>query len=80
MIVCLLVCLFKWWLIGFVEKDGHFGTDKRGYLVFKITQSSIHAQVLFYIKKSLGFGSVSVQTTTNKTHQFRARDKVGKLN
>jgi LAGLIDADG endonuclease len=43
--------------------------------VFKITQSSIDAQVLFYIKKYLGFGSVSVQSTTNKTHQFRVRDK-----
>jgi hypothetical protein len=31
--------------------------------------------VLFYIKKSLGFGSVSVQSALNKTHQFRVRDK-----
>jgi hypothetical protein len=67
--------IFKWWLIGFAEGNGHFGIDKSGYLVFKITQSSIDAQVLFYIKKSLGFGSVSVQSTTNNTHQFRVRDK-----
>ena len=66
---------FKWWLIGFAEGDGHFGIDKRGYLVFKITQSSTDAQVLFYIKKSLGFGTVSVQSKTNNTHQFRIRDK-----
>ena len=66
---------FKWWLIGFAEGDGHFGIDKRGYLVFKITQSSIDAQVLFYIKKSLGFGTVTVQCTTSNTHQFRVRDK-----
>lgn len=66
---------FKWWLIGFAEGDGHFGIDKKGYLVFKITQSSVDAQVLFYIKKSLGFGSVSVQSTVSKTHQFRVRDK-----
>nr|YP_009415186.1 hypothetical protein [Pseudopithomyces chartarum]ASL69830.1 hypothetical protein [Pseudopithomyces chartarum] len=66
---------FKWWLIGFAEGDGHFGIDNRGYLVFKITQSSVDAQVLFYIKKSLGFGSVSVQSALNKTHQFRVRDK-----
>jgi len=66
---------FKWWLVGFAEGDGYFGIDKRGYLVFKITQSSLDAQVLFYIKKSLGFGSVSVQSTTNNTHQFRIRDK-----
>jgi Proton-conducting membrane transporter/NADH-Ubiquinone oxidoreductase (complex I), chain 5 N-terminus/LAGLIDADG endonuclease len=66
---------FKWWLIGFAEGDGHFGIDKRGYLVFKINQSSKDAQILFYIKKSLEFGSVSVQSTTNNTHQFRVRDK-----
>jgi hypothetical protein len=66
---------FKWWLIGFAEGDGHFGIDKRGYLIFKINQSSKDAQILFYIKKSLEFGSVSVQSTTNNTHQFRVRDK-----
>jgi hypothetical protein len=31
--------------------------------------------VLFFVKKSLGFGNVSVQSTINKTHQFRVRDK-----
>lgn len=66
---------FKWWLIGFAEGDGHFGIDKKGYLVFKITQSSIDAQILFYIKKMLGFGSVSVQSKVNKTHQYRIRNK-----
>jgi hypothetical protein len=66
---------FKWWLIGFAEGDGHFGVDKKGYLVFKITQPSKDAQILFYIKKSLKFGSVSVQSIRNNTHQFRIRDK-----
>ena len=66
---------FKWWLIGFAEGHGYFGIDKKGYLVFKLTQSSLDAQVLFYIKKELGFGHVSVQSTINKTHQFRIRDK-----
>jgi len=40
-----------------------------------LTQTSTDAQVLFYVKKSLGFGSVSVQSTINNTHQFRVRDK-----
>jgi hypothetical protein len=70
---------FKWWFIGFAEGDGHltprWGVDKKGYLVFKLTQSSLDAQVLFFVKKSLGFGNVSVQSTINKTHQFRVRDK-----
>ena len=72
--------IFKWWLIGFTEGNGYFGVDNKGYLVFKITQSSLDAQILFYIKKSLGFGSVSVQSTTNKTHQFRVRAKDNLLN
>lgn len=28
---------FKWRLIGFAEKDGYFGVDKKGYLTFKVT-------------------------------------------
>ena len=66
---------FKWWLIGFAEGDGHFGVNKKGYLVFKITQSSLDAQVLFYIKKTLGFGSVTLQSDISNTHQFTVRDK-----
>jgi len=45
--------IFEWWLIGFAEGDGGFSIDKRGYLVFKVTQSSVDAQVLFYIKKRI---------------------------
>ena len=67
--------IFEWWLIGFAEGDGVFSVDKRGYLVFKVTQSSVDAQVLFYIKKELGFGSVTVQSKLNQTHQYRVRDK-----
>jgi hypothetical protein len=66
---------FKWWLIGFAEGDGGFSVDQRGYLTFKVTQSSVDAQVLFYIKKELGFGSVTVQSQLNQTHQFRVRNK-----
>nr|CDL72485.1 Probable intron-encoded endonuclease 4 n1 TaxNeurospora crassa OR74A RepIDIEND4_NEUCR [Fusarium pseudograminearum CS3220]CDL73111.1 Probable intron-encoded endonuclease 4 n1 TaxNeurospora crassa OR74A RepIDIEND4_NEUCR [Fusarium pseudograminearum CS3427]CDL73196.1 Probable intron-encoded endonuclease 4 n1 TaxNeurospora crassa OR74A RepIDIEND4_NEUCR [Fusarium pseudograminearum CS3487]CDL73291.1 Probable intron-encoded endonuclease 4 n1 TaxNeurospora crassa OR74A RepIDIEND4_NEUCR [Fusarium pseud len=66
---------FKWWLIGFAEGDGYFGVDKKGYLTFKVTQSTTDCQVLFFIKKSLGFGSVSLQSKSSKTHQYRVRDK-----
>jgi hypothetical protein len=66
---------FKWWFIGFTEGDGSFIVNKDGYLEFKITQSSEDAQILFYIKKQLGFGSVSVQDKNNKTHHFRVRNK-----
>nr|UFJ43959.1 LAGLIDADG endonuclease [Cordyceps tenuipes] len=66
---------FKWWFIGFTEGDGSFIVNKSGYLEFKVTQSSIDAQILFYIKKELGFGSVSVQDKVNKTHHYRIRDR-----
>ena len=66
---------FKWWLIGFTEGDGSFIINKDGYLEFKITQSSVDSQILFYIKKELGFGSVSVQSKESKTHHYRVRDK-----
>ncbi|PIM96989.1 hypothetical protein CDL12_30550 [Handroanthus impetiginosus] len=62
-------------LRGFAEGDGYFGVDKRGYLTFKLTQSSIDSQVLFYVKKILGFGSVTLQSKSSKTHQYRVRDK-----
>ena len=68
---------FKYWFIGFVEGDGSFIVNKNGYLEFKITQSSIDAQILFYIKKKLGFGSVSRQDKRNNTHHFRVRDQKG---
>lgn len=70
---------FKHWFIGFTEGDGSFIINKNGYLEFKVTQSSIDAQILFYIKKELGFGSVSVQDKKNKTHHFRVRDQKGIL-
>ncbi|PQE31510.1 GIY-YIG endonuclease (mitochondrion) protein [Rutstroemia sp. NJR-2017a WRK4] len=46
---------------GFVEGDGSFIINKDGYLEFRITQSSPDAQILFMIKKELGFGVVRVQ-------------------
>ena len=70
---------FKYWFIGFTEGDGSFIVNKNGYLEFKVTQSSTDAQILFYIKKQLGFGSVVVQCKKSKTHQFRVRDKKGIL-
>lgn len=69
--------LFKFWFVGFAEGDGSFIINKDGYLEFRITQSSKDAQVLFLIKKSLGFGVVRVQDKKKNTHCFRVRDKEG---
>lgn len=68
---------FLEWLIGFTEGDGSFIVNKQGTLEYKITQSSKDAAILFYIKKTLGFGTVSVQSKVSKTHHFRVRDKEG---
>jgi len=62
---------FKYWFIGFTEGDGSFIVNKNGYLEFKVTKSSIDAQILFYIKKELGFGSVRVQDKNKTTHHCR---------
>jgi len=70
---------FKYWFIGFTEGDGTFIINKNGYLEFKVTQSSVDAQILYYIKKELRFGTVSVQDKINKTHHFRVRNKQGIL-
>jgi hypothetical protein len=69
--------LFKFWFIGFSEGDGSFIINKDGYLEFKVTQSSKDAQILFYIKKCLGFGLVRAQDIKNNTHCFRVRDREG---
>jgi len=70
---------FVYWFVGFTEGDGSFIVNKSGYLEFKVTQSSSDAQVLFYIKKNLGFGQVRIQDKKNNTHHFRVRDKQGLL-
>lgn len=75
---------FIYWLIGFTEGDGSFIINtikdrKNKYLEFKITQSSNDAQILFYIKKYLGVGTVSKQDKNNNTHHYRVRDKNGLL-
>jgi len=76
---------FIYWLIGFTEGDGSFiiktfKNKNNKYLEFKITQSSNDAQILFYIKKCLGIGTVSKQDKKNNTHHYRVRDKNGLLN
>jgi hypothetical protein len=67
--------MFKYWFIGFTEGNGSFIVNKTGYLEFKVTQSSVDAQILFYIKKQLKFGSVSKQCKTSNTHHFRVRNQ-----
>ena len=67
--------LFKLWFIGFVEGNRSFIINKDGYLEFRVIQSSVDAQILFMIKKRLGFGVVRIQDYNNKIHCYIVRDK-----
>ena len=67
--------MFKYWFIGFTEGDGSFFVDKRGYLTFKVTQSSVDVQILFYIQNQLKFGSVYKQCKATNVHCFRVRNQ-----
>lgn len=51
---------FLHWLIGFTEGDGSFVVSKKK-VYFDITQSISDIQVLYYIKKELGFGKVLIR-------------------
>lgn len=62
------------WFIGFTEGDGSFITTTRGNLIFVITQSTIDVQILYYIQKQFGFGSVIKQG--HNTHRFIVQDKI----
>jgi len=65
---------FLEWFIGFSEGVGSFILAKRGDLSFVITQSTLDVQVLNYIKDTLGFGKVIVQSSKQKTHRFVVQD------
>lgn len=66
--------LFLQWFIGFSEGEGSFIVAKRGDLSFVITQSTVDINSLNYIKDNLGFGSVIVQSSKQKTHRFIVQD------
>ncbi len=51
---------FLEWFVGFTEGDGSFIVSKNK-VYFDITQSLSDIQVLYYIKKELGFGKVLIR-------------------
>lgn len=67
----------KEWLVGFIDGDGCFSLTKtlRGYwqFDFNISQSTYNGQVLHYIKKIVGCGSV--KDSGKHMLKFRIRDK-----
>lgn len=69
---------FYQWLVGFTDGDGCFNiytnlNSKKISFTFKISQKSNNIQVLHYIKKELGVGSIRTDKT-NMAH-FLIRDK-----
>jgi len=53
---------FKMWLVGFTDGDGCFSIVKSGgtfRLQYSLNQSTYNLRLLYYIKKKLGYGSVT---------------------
>lgn len=71
--------LFKFWFLGFSEGKEPFIIDKQNNLEFKIWHSSRDAQILFFIKKNLGFGIVRIQDKLKNNHCYKIKDKNGLL-
>lgn len=65
---------FLEWFIGFSEAEGTFTLAKRGDMAFVVVQSTSDVEVLNYIKKSLSFGKVIVQSEKQKTHRYVVQD------
>jgi len=68
--------LFKQWFVGMTDGDGSFSIYQQGdkcNLIFKISQNTYNLRLLYYIKKQLGVGSVSVES--NRPMAALRRDK-----
>ncbi len=65
------------WLVGMTDGEGSFSILRQGdkwNLTFKISQNTYNLRVLYYIKKQLGVGSVSVESNRHMA-SFRIRDR-----
>ena len=68
---------FKIWLVGFTDGDGCFSVVKSGEtyrLQYSLSQSAYNLRILYYIKKSLGYGNVSKISKQNCAN-FRITDR-----
>lgn len=68
---------FYCWLVGLTDGDGCFSAACQAgtwNLIYKISLHCINLRVLYYIKKQLGVGSVSIDNKNN-TGTFRIRDR-----
>lgn len=68
---------FKMWLVGFTDGDGCFSIVKSGgtfRLQYSLSQSEYNLRLLYYIKKNLGYGSVS-KSSKQTWGNFRITDR-----
>ena len=68
---------FKLWLVGFTDGDGSFSIVKSGgtfRLQYGLSQSEYNLRLLYYVKKNLGYGSVSKSSKQNWGN-FRITDR-----
>jgi len=69
----LLTESFIYWLAGLVDSDGSLLVNNKGYCSFEITLDAKDVTTLYYIKKVLGFGSVSKRSNINAYRYRTAR-------
>jgi len=68
---------FCQWLVGVTDGDGSFSVIRQNgkwNLAFQIGQSSYNLRLLYYIKRMLGVGSVTVEQKTGMA-SYRIRDR-----
>ena len=68
---------FKQWLVGFTDGDGYFTVVKSGgtyRLQYGLSQSEYNFRLLYYVKKNLGYGSVS-KSSKQTWGNFRITDR-----
>ena len=69
---------FYKWLVGVVDGDGtfHFSKTRNGtwLFYFKLGQSNYNLRLLYFIKKILGVGTVSVPNSKDNTAEYRIRN------
>ena len=71
---------FIQWVVGMTDGNGSFSILRKGdsdkwNLTFKISQSTYNLRGLYYIKKKLGVGSVSVESNRTGAY-FIVRDRI----
>jgi hypothetical protein len=70
---------FLQWFVGFFEGDGSLIINKQNVLSFVITQTTYDIQVLEYIQKKFGFGSVIPQGSRTSRYVIQNLEDLYKI-